>query len=71
MGALDQQGLIRAIGVSNFTSDRLVDLIEHNQVTRRSTRSRLIPSISAWPSTGSCWTAACSTSRGALSPKEK
>ena len=33
MEDLHQQGLIRAIGVSNFASDRLVDLIEHNQVT--------------------------------------
>jgi 2,5-diketo-D-gluconate reductase A len=33
MEDLHRQGLVRAIGVSNFTSGRLVDLIEHNQVT--------------------------------------
>src|ERR1700739_3112259 len=33
MEDLHRQGLIRAIGVSNFTSSRLIDLIEHNQVT--------------------------------------
>jgi 2,5-diketo-D-gluconate reductase A len=30
MQALHQQGVLRAIGVSNFHPDRLVDLIEHN-----------------------------------------
>ncbi|HEY5890642.1 MAG TPA: aldo/keto reductase [Acidimicrobiia bacterium] len=33
MELLQADGLIRAIGVSNFYPDRLVDLIEHNQVT--------------------------------------
>jgi 2,5-diketo-D-gluconate reductase A len=33
MEQLYRDGLIRAIGVSNFYSDRLVDLIEHNEVT--------------------------------------
>jgi 2,5-diketo-D-gluconate reductase A len=33
MEQLHADGLIRAIGVSNFHPDRLVDLIEHNQVT--------------------------------------
>ena len=33
MQALHQDGSIRAIGVSNFYPDRLVDLIEHNEVT--------------------------------------
>ena len=28
-----QRGLVRAIGVANFYPDRLVDLIEHNEVT--------------------------------------
>ena len=30
---LYQEGTIRAIGVSNFDPDRLIDLIEFNQVT--------------------------------------
>lgn len=33
MQDLHQQGAIRAIGVSNFYPDRLVDLIDHNEVT--------------------------------------
>ncbi|NYE95898.1 2,5-diketo-D-gluconate reductase A [Psychromicrobium silvestre] len=32
MQELHQEGLIRAIGVSNFHPDRLVDLINHNQI---------------------------------------
>lgn len=32
MQELHHQGLIRAIGVSNFHPDRLVDLIDHNEV---------------------------------------
>ncbi|MFD3723234.1 aldo/keto reductase [Streptomyces sp. NPDC058674] len=31
MEALHRQGLVRAIGVSNFHGDRLVDLIDHNE----------------------------------------
>jgi len=33
MQNLQREGLIRAIGVANFYPDRLVDLIEHNEVT--------------------------------------
>ena len=33
MQDLHHQGTIRAIGVSNFHPDRLVDLIEHNEIT--------------------------------------
>jgi len=33
MQELYRDGLIRAIGVSNFYPDRLVDLIDHNDVT--------------------------------------
>jgi len=33
MQELHREGLIRAIGVSNFYPDRLVDLIDHNEVT--------------------------------------
>jgi 2,5-diketo-D-gluconate reductase A len=33
MQELHREGLIRAIGVSNFYPDRLVDLIDHNEIT--------------------------------------
>ncbi|WP_327113608.1 aldo/keto reductase [Streptomyces sp. NBC_01341] len=33
MESLQRNGLVRAIGVSNFHPDRLVDLIDHNEVT--------------------------------------
>jgi 2,5-diketo-D-gluconate reductase A len=33
MSELNRQGLVRAIGVSNFFPDRLVDLIDHNEIT--------------------------------------
>ena len=33
MQDLHRDGLVRAIGVSNFHPDRLVDLIDHNEVT--------------------------------------
>ncbi|MEX5720844.1 aldo/keto reductase [Geodermatophilus maliterrae] len=33
MERLRREGLVRAIGVSNFHPDRLVDLIDHNEVT--------------------------------------
>jgi 2,5-diketo-D-gluconate reductase A len=33
MQKLNREGLARAIGVSNFYPDRLVDLIEHNEIT--------------------------------------
>lgn len=32
MEALHHEGLVRAIGVSNFHGDRLVDLIDHNEI---------------------------------------
>ena len=33
MEELNREGRVRAIGVSNFYPDRLVDLIDHNEVT--------------------------------------
>src|SRR3954467_6244175 len=33
VGKLSAEGAIRAIGVSNFHADRLVDLIDHNDIT--------------------------------------
>jgi 2,5-diketo-D-gluconate reductase A len=33
MQELNREGLAKAIGVSNFYPDRLMDLIDHNEVT--------------------------------------
>jgi 2,5-diketo-D-gluconate reductase A len=33
MQELNREGLARAIGVANFYPDRLVDLVEHNEIT--------------------------------------
>ena len=33
MQELNREGLAKAIGVSNFYPDRLVDLIQHNDIT--------------------------------------
>ncbi len=33
MQELHREGRVRAIGVSNFHPDRLVDLIDHNEIT--------------------------------------
>jgi 2,5-diketo-D-gluconate reductase A len=33
MHSLHREGFVRAIGVSNFYLDRLVDLINHNELT--------------------------------------
>ncbi|MFD9497766.1 aldo/keto reductase [Streptomyces sp. NPDC060035] len=33
MESLHKEGLIRAIGISNFYPDRLVDLVDHNEIT--------------------------------------
>jgi 2,5-diketo-D-gluconate reductase A len=47
MQEFNREGLAKAIGVANFYPDRLVDLIEHNEVTRRLIRSRRTRSFSA------------------------
>jgi hypothetical protein len=46
MEKLYAEGAIRAIGVSNFHPDRLVDLIDHNEVTPAAASTRDRP---AWP----------------------
>jgi len=69
MQDLYRQGLIRAIGVSNFYPDRLVDLIGNNEVTPAVTRSRPTPTSSA-PSTRRSWpSGACRSSPGVRSPR--
>ena len=64
MEKLYAQGAIRAIGVSNFHPDRLVDLSDHARSRPRSTRSRPTRSSSAPPTTRSWPSASCSTSPG-------
>ena len=46
MEELYREGKIRAIGVSNFLPDRLMDLIMHNEIVPPSTRSRRTRSTS-------------------------
>jgi len=69
MQDLHREGRIQAIGVSNFHSDRLIDLIQHNEITRRSTRSRRMCSTSAATSRSSCAGTAYRSSPGVRSPK--
>jgi len=69
MRALNERGLIKAIGVCNFYPDRLVDLTDRTGPPRQSTRSRPTPTSSGTPTTTSWSSAASSTSPGAGSPK--
>ena len=69
MEKLHSEGLVRAIGVSNFYPDRLVDLIDTTKSPRRSTRSRRTRSSSAPPTRSSCASTACRSSRGDRSPR--
>ena len=54
MEELYREGRVRAIGVSNFHPDRVMDLILHNEVRRRSTRSRRTRSTSRSKPRSSC-----------------
>lgn len=69
MRALNEQGMVKAIGVANFYPDRLVDLIDRTGFTPRSTRSRPTPTSSGRLTTTSWSSAGSSTSPGAGSPK--
>ena len=71
MQELNREGLAKAIGVSNFYPDRLVDLIDHNESPRRSTRSRPIHSSSAPPTRHSCASTVSRSSPGARLPKPR
>ncbi|MGA8114029.1 MAG: aldo/keto reductase [Actinocatenispora sp.] len=71
MQDLNQQGRVRAIGVSNFHPDRLVDLIEHNEVTPAVNQVGRTPSSSARPTRRSCASAAYRSSPGARSPRAR
>ena len=48
MEELHRQGLARAIGVSNFYPDRLVDLIEHNEVAPMVDQVECHPFFQRW-----------------------
>jgi 2,5-diketo-D-gluconate reductase A len=69
MRALNEQDMVKAIGVCNFYPDRLVDLIDRTGFTRQSIRSRPTPTSSGRPTTTSWPSAESSTSPGAGSPK--
>ena len=64
------EGLTRAIGVSNFYPDRLVDLIEHNEVTPMVNQRRRTRSSSVTLNTISCAPTACRWRRGVGSPRD-
>ncbi|WCI09821.1 aldo/keto reductase [Arthrobacter sp. OVS8] len=49
MQHLHKEGLARAIGVSNFHADRLVDLIDHNEIVPAVNQIETHPSTSAPP----------------------
>jgi 2,5-diketo-D-gluconate reductase A len=49
MQKLQREGLIRAIGVANFSPDRLVDLIEHNEFAPAVNQIECHPFSSALP----------------------
>jgi 2,5-diketo-D-gluconate reductase A len=69
MQDLYRQGVSRAIGVSNFYPDRLVDLIDQTRSPRRSTRSRPTRSSSARPTSSSCVNVVSRSSPGVRSPR--
>jgi 2,5-diketo-D-gluconate reductase A len=70
MEELYRDTLIRAIGVSNFYPDRLVDLIDHNESPRRSTRLRPTPTFSALTINESCAAVESRSNRGGRSPRD-
>lgn len=49
MHELHRQGLIRPIGVANSHTDRLVDLIDHNEITPAVSQVEFTPSSSGQP----------------------
>src|SRR3954468_23057152 len=69
MEKLYAEGAIRAIGVSNFHPDRLVDLIDHNEITPAVDQIETHRSSSAPPTSRSWPSAACSTRRGVPSAR--
>lgn len=69
MESLQRNGLVRAIGVSNFHPDRLVDLIDHNEVTPAVNQVETHPFHQRRADQTSCGSAGCRSNRGAPSPR--
>jgi diketogulonate reductase-like aldo/keto reductase len=69
MQELYHEGLIRAIGVSNFYPDRLVDLIDHNETTPTVNQIETHPYSSAMDTNDSCASAKSRSNRGGRSAR--
>ena len=70
MEELYRDGLIRAIGVSNFHPDRLVDLIDHNEVTPAVNQIETHPYFQRVDDQRPCAAAASKSNPGARSLKD-
>jgi diketogulonate reductase-like aldo/keto reductase len=71
MQDLYKEGLTRAIGVSNFHQDRLVDLIDHNEIVPAVNQIETHRSTSGQPTRNLCANAACRSNPGGRSPKAR
>jgi 2,5-diketo-D-gluconate reductase A len=71
MQGINKEGVARAIGVSNFYPDRLVDLIANNETTPAVNQIETHPSSSAPPTRRSWASTACRSSPGAGSPRAR
>jgi diketogulonate reductase-like aldo/keto reductase len=69
MQELYHEGLIRAIGVSNFYPDRLVDLIDHNETTPTVNQIETHPYSSAMDTNDSCASGKSRSNRGGRSAR--
>jgi 2,5-diketo-D-gluconate reductase A len=71
MQEVNREGLAKAIGVANFYPDRLVDLIDHNDVTPAVNQIETHPFFRAPPTRHSCASTVFKSSPGARLPRAK